>query len=44
MIQERYIVCKQIDCGGFGTIFDCQDSKTYRNDFVIKVVSATIRI
>jgi hypothetical protein len=38
VIDNRFIVGKKIDGGGFGTIFDLQDSRTFENH-VVKVVS-----
>lgn len=38
VIDNRFIVVKQIDGGSFGTIFDVQDTKSFDTN-VVKVVS-----
>jgi hypothetical protein len=39
VIDNRYIISELIDQGGFGSIFDCQDSRNFQL-YVCKIVSA----
>jgi len=38
VIDNRYIISEMIDQGGFGSIFDCQDSRNFEL-YVCKIVS-----